>query len=58
MSVKITQNSTDSDMISIYSSRNGQVILWGVVHKDMLMDLDISEDELDNHDFELSFEPC
>ena len=59
MSIKITRNSMDAEMVSIYSNNNGKVILWGVVHIDMLMELGISEEELDNHDFEIKkVEPC
>lgn len=54
MSVYIDNCSKDPDMVEIYSNdKRGKLILWGVVHKDMLSYLNINENTLDYCEVEL-----
>ena len=58
--VKIKLHDKDSDMVEIYSaSKDGShYILWGVVHSDILQEMEgISPFELDEMDYELLAEP-
>lgn len=48
MSVKIRFNRDDKEMIDIYSVRGDETILWGVVHVDILDDLEIAAGDLEN----------
>ncbi len=45
----------DDEMLEIYTEREGKVIIWGVVHSDMLCEMKgmLSKDDLNNADYEL-----
>lgn len=51
--LRIERNERDGEMVNVYSIVNGNYILWGVVHSDMLGELDASKSDLDNDDIQL-----
>ena len=47
MKVQIRLHPDDSDMVEIYSKRsNGFMVIWGVVHADMLDSMEVDADDL------------
>ncbi len=49
MSVKITVNHDDTEMVELYSiDKRGKKMLWCVAHSDILGELGIDQAELEN----------
>ena len=54
--VFLRQHKDDSETLEIYTQLNHSIVIWGVVHVDILSTLkgDISLEDIENHEHELS----
>ena len=50
--IELRINPTDPEMIDLISVHNGTVMLWGVVHRDALRELEIDGNSLTRDDLE------
>jgi hypothetical protein len=49
------QNKDDPEIVELYTQRQKQFVLWGVVHSDFVYELGLSIDRID--DYELDYKP-